>query len=69
MKILIKKRNGNGKEYNESGNLKFEGEYFNGERNGQGKEYNNYGNLSFEGEYSNGKKKMEKEKNIMVMVI
>ena len=35
--------------------LKFEGEYVNGERNGKGKEYyNDY--LDFEGEYLNGKR-------------
>ena len=40
-----------------------------GEKNGLGKEYKLNGNiLLFEGEYLNGKK-MEKEKNIMKMVI
>ena len=36
--------------------LKFEGEYANGERNGQGKEYYAEGNLRFEGEYLSGKR-------------
>ena len=37
-------------------NLKFEGEYENGERNGEGKEYNDSGKLKFEGEYEYGKR-------------
>ena len=37
------KRNGKGKEYNNNGEVEFEGEYLNGERNGKGKEYNNNG--------------------------
>ena len=49
------KWNGKGKEYNDDGKLKFEGEYLKGERNGKGKEYN-YGKLIFEGEYLNGKR-------------
>jgi len=36
-------------------NLKFEGEYLDGERNGKGKEYDVDGKLKFEGEYFNGK--------------
>ena len=44
------------KEYNYNGQLKFEGEYINGERNGKGKEYNYDGKLIFEGEYKNVKK-------------
>ena len=47
--------NGKGKEYDDNGKIKFEGEYLNGERNGKGKEYHN-GILFFEGIYSNGKK-------------
>ena len=50
-------KNGNGffKEYYDSGRIKYEGGYLNGERNGKGKEY--YKNkLIFEGEYLNGKK-------------
>ena len=50
------KRNGKGKEYNENGNLKYDGEYLNGYRwNGKGKEYNENGNLKYDGEYLNGK--------------
>jgi len=36
-------------------NLKYEGDYLNGERNGQGKEYYIYNILKFQGEYKNGK--------------
>ena len=56
-------------EYYENGRLKFEGEYLNRKRNGKGKEYEcEYYSLEFEGEYLNGQK-MEKEKNIVLMVI
>ena len=50
--------NGTGKviEYDEYGNLKFVGEYLNGEKNGYGKEYEMDNKLIFEGEYSKGKK-------------
>jgi len=44
-----------GKEYYDNGELKFEGEYLNGERNGKGKEYYENGKLKFKGEYLNGK--------------
>ena len=49
--------NGNGKvkEYNEYGELLFEGEYLDGKRNGQGKEYDD-GELLFAGEYLDGKR-------------
>ena len=49
---------GNGKiyEYNNDGELIFEGEYLNGERNGKGKEYYYDGELIFEGEYLNGER-------------
>ena len=50
-------KNGNGffKEYYDSGRIKYEGGYLNGERNGKGKEY--YKNkLIFESEYLSGKK-------------
>ena len=46
--------NGNGKEYYDTGKLKFEGEDLNGRRNGKGKEYYDNGKLIFEGEYFNG---------------
>ena len=45
------------KEYNNNGQLEFEGEYINGEKNGKGKEYDDDGNLIFEGEFKNGKRK------------
>ena len=49
--------NGIGKEYNDNGELLFEGEYLNGKRNGKGKEYYwDTGKLIFEGEYLNDKK-------------
>ena len=44
------------KEYNDYGELRFEGEYLNGERNGKGKEYNYNGKLQFDGEYLNGER-------------
>ena len=51
-----KRWNGKGKDYNDKGELKFEGEYLNGDRNGKGKEYFDDGELKFEGEYLNGKR-------------
>ena len=48
--------NGNIKEYNEEGNLIFDGGYLNGKRNGKGKEYDSNGRIKFEGEYLNGEK-------------
>ena len=45
-----------GKEFNNEGDLIFEGEYLNGERNGNGKEYNGYNIIIFEGQYKNGKR-------------
>ena len=49
--------NGKGKikEYDNDGEIKFEGEYLNGERNVKVKEYQN-GELQFEGEYKNGER-------------
>ena len=52
------------KEYDNYGQLTFEGEYFNGERHGKGKEFYNNGKLAFEGEYLNGKKWNGKGYNI-----
>ena len=49
----LEKISGLFKEYDDNGNLKFEGEYFKGKRNGIGKEY---GKLRFEGEYLNGER-------------
>ena len=59
--------NGKVKEYNNNGNILFEGEYLNEQRSGKGKEYYYNGELLFEGEYLNGKK-MEKKKNIIIRV-
>ena len=57
MDLEIKEGKGEGKEYYENnGNIKFEGEFLNGERNGKGKEYYNNGNIKFEGEYLNGER-------------
>jgi len=52
------KKNGKGKEYDESDddNIIFEGNYLNGKKSGKGKEYDRYNNLIFNGEYSNGKR-------------
>ena len=55
------KKNGKGKEYDDIGQLKYEGEYLNGFRNGKGKEYDLDGNLIFEGEYLNNKRKKGKK--------
>ena len=54
--IIYKLINGNGKvkEYNENGELIFEGEYLNGKENGWGKRYYS-GELVEEGKYENGK--------------
>ena len=45
----------------------FSGKYIEYELNGKGKEFNFDGDLLFEGEYLN-RKKMEKEKNIIMMI-
>ena len=42
--------------FEDSGNIKFCGEYLNGQRNGKGKEYYSNGKLKFEGEYLNGQR-------------
>ena len=54
--IIYELKNGTGKvkEYDDYGDLIFEGEYLNGLRNGKGKEYYDNGKLMFEGEYLNG---------------
>ena len=54
------KRNGEGKEYNEEGELIFEGEFKNGKRNGKRKEFQ-YGILLYEGEYLDDDLKSGKE--------
>ena len=53
-KLIYGIKNGKGKEYDEDGNIQFDGEYLNGER------WNGYvkyeeGGLIFKGEYLNGK--------------
>ena len=48
------KKNGKGKEYNNDGELIFEGNYSEGIRDGYAKLYNE-GKLIFKGEYSYGK--------------
>ena len=50
----MRKRNGKGKEYDNNCELKFEGEYLNGERNEKGTQYFD-GMVYFEGEFKNGK--------------
>ena len=46
-----------GKEYDETNELVFKGEYLNGDRwNGEGIEYNVNGYIEFQGEYLNGKR-------------
>ena len=52
--------NGKYTEYNEFGNLIFDGEIINGEKND--KEYDYYGHLIFEGEYLNGQRWKGKKK-------
>ena len=48
-------KHGKGKEYNNKGEIIFEGEYYKGLRwNGKGKEYDNKGEIIFEGEYYKG---------------
>lgn len=47
---------GKGKEFYDNGNLKYDGEYFQGEKNGIGKEYNEEGQLIYEGGFQNGEK-------------
>ena len=50
---------GKGKEFDDNGNLIFEGEYLKDKRwNGKGKEFDDNGNLIFEGEYYCGEKKI-----------
>ena len=56
--IIYELKNGNGKvnEYDEYySEIKFKGEYLNGEKNGKGVEYDD-GYLLFEGEFNNGKR-------------
>ena len=60
------KKNGNGKEYYDNGNIEFEGIYSNGKRKGKGREYYYINKLKYEGEYLNGES-MEMGKSIMKM--
>ena len=46
-----------GKEYNDKGDIIFDGEYLDKKRwKGKGKEFNDKGDIIFEGEYLNGKR-------------
>ena len=48
-------KNGKGKEYDQEGNIIFDGEYQKGKKfKGTGKEFDVNGNIIFEGEYENG---------------
>ena len=51
----LKNGDGNVKEYNNDGELVFEGEYLDGKRYGKGREYNK-DKLIFEGKYLDGKR-------------
>ena len=50
------KRHGKGKEYYDSGKLRFDGEYLKGKRHGKGKEYDFLGNLIYKGKLLNDKR-------------
>ena len=69
-KVIYKLKEGKGyvKELDFNGQIKFKGEYINGERNGTGKEFYIDGKLEFEGEYLNRKrwnrKEYDRENNI-----
>ena len=56
--IFFEIKDGKGyiKEFYYDNNIKYEGEYLNGERNGKGKEYYPKNKLEFEGEYLNNKR-------------
>ena len=53
--IWKEKKYGKGKEFYDTGELFFEGQFLNGKRNGTGKEYYKNGRIGYVGEYSNGK--------------
>ena len=57
-KIVYELKNGKGlkKDYDDSGDLIFAGEYLNGKRNGKGEEYDWDVGFVFKGEYLNGKR-------------
>ena len=55
--FILKEGKGHIKEYDiYNGELKYEGDYVNGERDGKGKEYSCEHIMKFEGEYLNGKR-------------
>ena len=60
--IIYEINNGNGstRQYDDNGELKYEGGYLNGKRSGKGKEYV-AGKLKFEGEFLNGKRVKKKK--------
>ena len=63
-------KNGKAKEYDDFGNLIFQGEYLNGKKNGKVKKYDEWnGKLIFEGEYLNDKKNGKSPKLILKLVI
>ena len=67
---IVYESNIQGNIYDSNNNLIYSGGICHGIKNGYGYEYkSSFGKLSFEGGYLNRKKKMEKEKNIMKMVI
>ena len=55
-KYELKEGKGYFHEYYSNGNLKFEGNYLNGQRNGKGKEYYKNGRVKFYGEYIDGRR-------------
>ena len=61
--VLNQHINGEGKEYDENGNIIFEGEYKNDKRNGKGEEYNPEYYSVFVGTYKEGEKVEGKEYN------
>ena len=54
-------KNGQGVEYDEEGNLVFEGQYLEGKRSGKGKQYNKLERVIFDGEFLYGEKLKWKE--------
>ena len=53
---VLKNGSGKIKDYNDDGNLIYEGEYLDGKKNGKGKEYDDNNQLIFYGEYLNGER-------------
>jgi len=56
MQLINGEIKGIGKEYNEYGELIFEGEFYNGAKNGKGKIFDKKGKLIFDGEFYNNVK-------------